>query len=154
MRVNSTVGADPWNPSNPSQADRWSIVDVTSGGTGYFEIYGAGNHWNVTPTTLAPLPSDFQNLLAPSDGIHYFTVSYVGETPEDFILHTEVRCYRVDNGVETLATTTYHSFDLDQGANYTEFGGVFFADFCRNFACLVLSAGEDECEQTGDPGNN
>jgi hypothetical protein len=141
MRVTQADGAGTY----PN--DNWSIADDTGGVTNGTEIAGNGDDYYIG-TNNFNLPSDWRELNDPSDGNHDFTVSYVPagtSNAANFILRTEVRCFEIDGGVETLATTTYHNFDLDQGDNYTVLAGVHFSEFCRKFSCEVLAAGEDSC---------
>lgn len=137
MRVNSV--------ENAQYQKLWGIIDWPSDPNlnDPFTIEGTLNYYRTLDNQYLELPSDFRELNPPSNGWHTMVINYDG-TNDDLVVYTEVRCYlQHDNGSETLATTTYHQFNIAEGDKIGD--TYWFAP--RQFSCKVLS------DNGGTPGN-
>jgi hypothetical protein len=107
-------------------------------------IYGREDKWwRQEIMQFWSLPSPFWELNPPSNGWHTFELSLV--PPPDasgwLKLFATVKCYiQNGDGSETLATTTFHTFDWNDGSPIGTQGTI--RGFQKYFSCLV---------QTEDP---
>lgn len=133
MRVNSVENA-------VGQFHVWGIIDETNPPPFPMEISGQFNtYFPAGGGSPQPLPSDFRELNPPSNGWHSLTILYSGGQSDNLKVNTEVRCYlQNSDGSETLATTTYHQFDITEGSQQ---GAKVWLFEPRQFSCLVLGSG-------------
>lgn len=128
----------------------WSLLDVThpySEGETYF-IEGRNDKWyREEIMNYWSLPSPFWELSPPSNGWHDFELT-LSPTPSSsgyFNMSATVRCYiQNGDGSETLATTTYHTFNWSEGTPVPPNS----RRFSKFFSCLVQ--GEDPPKEVDD----
>ena len=129
----------------------WGLEDNTQpSGPGQFALVGYANSWRrISDPIYQPFPSSFIALDPEDSGCHSFLFSVFsgGDAPSNATLYTTVQCYTLENGLLNLATTTYHQFIVSEGVPDAADlpGGDAYVWFWRNFSCMPLTAGEEDC---------
>lgn len=133
----SVTGVSNDNPTT----HKWDIADQT--GAGVMTISGRNNTILLSEDLYGPMPSDFFELRAPSDGSHmfYLTSGTESQPSSNFAVHTTVKCYdQLSNGTEILGTTTYHDFTWSDGTLGGGSGfGAWYVIIWKTFSCTWLT---------------
>jgi hypothetical protein len=114
----------------------WEFEDVTLGNTPPIFKYEGISGFYASGAGYSPLPTPYSPLDYPTGGTHELVMTFfAGASYPDFTIHATVKCYRVnDDGSETLATTTFHSFKWSNGT--PDPSDLSKRSFLRFFSCL------------------